>query len=1219
MQYALRMNTKYSSTILFFVLTNVLAFCWQTVLWSQPIEEHRILATRSTPITGREPLRSGAIYRLNISGGGVMGTIGNEVIETDALYWTRRLPLEQGREIQNIALPVRLQDPLFTRIQGVSDPSVAGRFFLAVNMLTSSSASLPVVSEAFPPLRNMIDDFPLWSRYALRADGNPPRHPSGQYQATVRGAGMTLSAVWYEDSTSNKTAYTDNFTANTPTQFLIRVVRQTPECAWKSLDVSQVSSDSVFRQFGVWKGDTIDFKTVSYNVEPRRSTARVMLNRALQALAYRIIYVSGDSSVFRIRLGQSNGQQRVVTHGIVGSLAPADSLRWNIDFEPRRTGEYAVQYRVYCQDSTLLYDRQAQAFYADITMRGAAQVYNVSMIDSLRPLSARIGQVQEQTIRFQNTSGRTIAVAGGSSANPSVTLGVRSGIVENNQTVSVVVRYAPLRQEIRQEQCALILSDGTQIPFVIDLQGIDTRCRVRFTSMNRTNDSADFGSLPLSLAGAVRRNDSIWIINTGTTSVRVSARVVNENNPVSGSFTLGQWQSMIRPSDSVAVPIIFTSANDIRVNTARVTLDVRDTTEQTVVALQREIVMIGRSSALAVQPQTNTIRYDSVYVGSSVVQTVLFTNQSSFAIPIESVRFENIRPSSQTQWSVIGELPTIASLGTAEMRFQCRSGQIGRDSARIIIRYRSGTVVDSSIIVASLIGVEQRLIFTDAFPDAGGERSTVRFIRGTSGVQGSVPIDTIDVGTIRLGTTRRVNIIIENTGNAPIQLRTQSVENATPLGREQYDIVRLPLSTQRGETLFPGGRDSSFVIRFAPRFFGTHSIIYTIETDAEDRFVNAPKIQRRVVIRGNVTDIPILSAPADIALGSVATNKRCRLLPMRFAVSNPSNVSVNIRSITLQSNTGEFRLTLGAPSNLQPQSTATIELELLAQQISQPRTGRATVLIVSDALAPNDSLRVNVSADFIPLADSVIVEIADTLRVRPGNSVTLPVVWRFPVQGDIRSLTQATMVFAYNPQVVSLIGVNTQGTASENADAVQFAETLVSSQIAQITVRLSSTRGFLIRDTLCLLSFRTYLANTTATTVGWRNGSIASRLCDDALSIGSFRTGLIRLDSVADLSVLTQVVAKKRIRIQSVAPNPTQGAITIRVTDEQQITRQSSKEVWRLVVYNVFGERIYGETVQAVPWYSQEIPLMLNVPPGMYTIVLQKGDAFATYKCMVLP
>ncbi len=1116
-------------------------------------------------------------------------------------------------------MPAQVGMKGFVDVLGLSDQTRAGRFFLALNAQRASTGTVDVIHRPFPMLSNMVVDALLWQNFAFRPDSIVLRSVKSVYTKTVRGNGIPLSAIWFEDSTSNKTAYADNFTGNSPTQFRIDLQRISPEFVWKKAGSKSILSDSLIQSGQSFARESIDVRSLWFGKEVKRSVNRVLLNRAIQPLHYRIMMIEGDTAQWRMTLTQSQAGMRPFVLGrstFEGTVTQNDSLQIEFAYTPQSTGGATARFRVYCNDSTLAFDAVAKDHYMEIVVQGRAVAYTISYNDSVAFGNVRLRQASSASITMTNRSGRTISIIGAMTNNQQFSCTVAPQNLANNQSLIVPITFLPTDVAVTQARCAIVLADGTEIPVFVSGVGMNAQSRIRYPRLNARQDSADFGNLPLSLAGPITRADTIWVVNTANVPLQVVTTIVNENNPVSGLFTVSSGAGILQANDSLPIRIQFTSANDIRINTARVGIVVQEA--NTGVAVEnRTIVVFGRSSALAVQPQVPMLIFDSLYVGTETTRILRFFNQSTFAIPIDAVRIVKANPSSQTLWSVEGELPIVPTLGFAEIRIRARAGWLGRDTARLVVQYRSGTVVDSTITMMTLVGIEQRLTWNTAFPDVGGDRSTVRFIRGisTTATQTTVA-DTVDVGTVRFGTTRRVNVVLDNVGNIPLRLRSQVLRPITPFAAEQFDIVQQPLSRQPGGTLLPSASDTSFAVRFAPRLGGEHRVEYVVESDAEDRFTNAPKIERRIVFRGSA-NVPTLSYTSLLSQGIIGTNRRCKLAPIQFSVLNPSNVSVSIRSIALVNNTGEFRLLSSAPGIVEPQSSATIQVEMIPQQIIQPRSIETTVLMLTDAVSPYDSVRVRITAEFAPLADSVVIEPRDTVRVRPGNRVVLPVYWRFPTQGDPRVLTQATLSFAYNPNVIQLVAINSQSTAIENIEGINFNESIVSPQVAQGVLRLSSTpsRGFLRRDTLCLLVFQTYLAGVASTPVTWRSGSIASLACEDALSIGSPRSGLIVLDSVADLNRLTEVVAKKRLRIQSISPNPSGRDISLRVVDEEI----GSKDPMRICIYNLFGTKVYEGFVQSSGGHEQDIPLSApTLQAGMYTIVMQKSSRTTSHKWIII-
>ena len=284
------------------------------------------------------------------------------------------------------------------------------------------------------------------------------------------------------------------------------------------------------------------------------------------------------------------------------------------------------------------------------------------------------------------------------------------------------------------------------------------------------------------------------------------------------------------------------------------------------------------SQAIAALFQLNptSINFGTVTVGKKATQSVSISNMGTVAVNITQATLSN------SQFSLSGgTLPMSLAAGkSGNISIAVTPSAAGTISGTLTVTGDGG----SSPVVANLSATAV----------------------GPSQPQLSASPASIGFGTISNGHTGNANLVLSNTGSAPL-----TVSLITLTGSE-FGItgIATPVTISAGQSV-------QATVTFSPTSAGTASGSVTITSNDP----NNPTLSVPLTGTGSAAAIGQLSAsPASVSFGTVATGSSTN---KQVAITNTGNAAVNVSAVTA-SGTGYSVTGLSAPATLNPLETATL-------------------------------------------------------------------------------------------------------------------------------------------------------------------------------------------------------------------------------------------------------------------------------------------------------
>jgi hypothetical protein len=310
------------------------------------------------------------------------------------------------------------------------------------------------------------------------------------------------------------------------------------------------------------------------------------------------------------------------------------------------------------------------------------------------------------------------------------------------------------------------------------------------------------------------------------------------------------------------------------------------------------------------------------------------------------------------------------------------------------------------------------------------------------------------------------------------------------------------------------------------------------------------------------------------------------------------------------------------PLTVQPATADTVKISFDPKLVNNTvGSYTATLLILTDAPSPNDTIRVTIIGNVVN-QPSIIVSAPRDLRASPGKRIGIPILVTPSALGSLTQNTQALssvsiakFALTFDESLLAYRSFEELGTASEGAViAVQqnalsgFDRTL---QVT-ITARDKSLRPALER--LLVLNFDTYLGRRTFTSLTFSNISFGDASCIRA-QVEKATNGSFTLDSVCGLQAKVDTIfnqSTKTFLLSDISPNPASENIRVgfQVAYQTRVTVEildALGQVKATVTDNEFPEGTFEGEVSAA-----------NLSPGVYFCRMRAGRFSDMRKIMIL-
>ena len=661
---------------------------------------------------------------------------------------------------------------------------------------------------------------------------------------------------------------------------------------------------------------------------------------------------------------------------------------------------------------------------------------------------------------------------------------------------------------------------------ILMLWASNTACAQRvelyWDEADRPSRVISFGVIPNTIA--VQRR----VIIRNTTSADVFIRTVRLNRQGVPSAIVDEFlvspstASVLQPQRSDTVSINYNAAQLPQFTDTLVDVDL---VVQVFDSLTGPIVeshtfrMLARKTPRALGTLNTWIAFDSVYVSSACAKrdTIPVSNLSPLAINIVRQQTRVRSPYLGRPEIIVDTFPQLRIPERTDVSWKARYQPLdrGRDSADFVIAYANPDNASDSVHVLQIsgVGVEQQMELQSLVPLSGGG-DVLR--RGR---------DTIDIHNVAAGSEGvTFGIVLANEGNVDIGI--DSVRIAELGLSSPYLTVVRPFST-----VIPVGSTDTMVVRFDADTELRHMADLLLFTNIARRgygCVPDTARVRRFVISARSTSIFSVT-PELLDLGTLTTRSECvnhRLVGV-FEVRNTSTTQAVIDSVTVTPSGTATRISPSA-FTVAPGGMVRLEVEL-----SRGFTGTSEGLVTLWSGSGERRRTFRIRATIVD-PDTLIIAAPDVVQSRPGSIVTIPIT----AKGyDGTLLRTAEMQLAYNRDVLVFQASVRGGTATESA------QVQAESTPGRTRVRITFTQEPRSSDTLLLLRFATYLADSITTTIGVVADSTAFGSVDCPrlypLAIGA---GTHRIDSVCGLTYKT--LSGRSFRA-GVLPNPVRDVASV--------------------------------------------------------------------------
>lgn len=1211
------------------LLTLLAFFCDTFSLSAQTTATFIVPLSRSTITQSNTVLFQNALYRWTIAGRGSAGQVIASPTQVDARFFVSNVSIVQG--VANPRMPLEVNGAAaaqyctaFTTTPAASPCNV----YLAANMTRTSPAQPALQNASF-----RLTDAVQLKQFAFVPD-NDTYNSNNIYTATVRGANLPAQMVFVDRLGFNSNAaYNDN-----QDSLSVRIERQSPELVLSARPSFAIASTQPARILNddrpqkPFRDTVLDFGSFLVG-KPTQRRRIVLYNRGSEALGVRI-EAQDPSGIFNVFSPSGNiGTQQFISRG-------NDSLELFLTYEPRLLGAQTLDVRIITNDPALEVNGQSifRLRLIGTAVNGALLITpnTLPFINNTLLFGTRTGNDKSKeyidlsgSFRFeraptvQNTIyldsiQRNINSAFQFATSPFIDplLVLPDSLTSSARLISTVI-FRPTK--IGDYLDSIIIRGRNLEDYTIYFSG---RAELADAAIERTTapvdiDTLDFGSL-VTGASAVR---SVVVRNVGNLPLTIQAFL--DTGGDAKEFTVLQSTGNLPETTGN----IFTTNVRYDAQTqflagnkqAFFHIEVRNLATGNIVAERRYTLRATRLPNILAAVRS-IVNFDSVYVQRERLDTTLIRNISGqYAATLDSQGVTSLSPNADREFTA-DTLGVVASarrfgVGTSGIPgLRYRPLNRGADSADFRLRSRVDSTNGAEELTVRLrgVGVEQdisvaRLIALSGVPNSAFASVTTSSINGYR-------VYTADIGCVRLGESRTVGVVVQNRGNLAFRTARQFRTDSMNLSRA-FTVDR-PFTVNR--SLAPNANDTSLAIRFTPQTLGVESLTYVLESDIKRRVPSAPDSTEQIIIvlrgRGIVPQVQVQDALRfeDNTLGSQCSVQKDLPLLVKNPLSDSCGVPLVVKSVVITTLGAPFFATpsKNLPLTVQPTMSDTIKISFDPKLVGD-KVGSytATLLLLTDAPSPNDSIRVTITGNIVNLP-SVILSAPRDSRASPGTSISIPIlVTPAPIGSAaqnakaLESVSIAKFAFTFDESLLSYKGYKELGTASEGAAiVVQRGALLGFDRTIQVTITSRDKALRALSERLILLDFDTYLGRGVSTPLTFSNYTLGDVSCTERARITTTTNGTFTLDSVCGLEAKTSAINKATsFLLSDISPNPVSDNLRIgfQVAYKTRVTVEildALGQVRTTVVDNEFPEGAFEGDVSTV-----------NLSPGLYFCRMRAG------------
>jgi hypothetical protein len=621
-------------------------------------------------------------------------------------------------------------------------------------------------------------------------------------------------------------------------------------------------------------------------------------------------------------------------------------------------------------------------------------------------------------------------------------------------------------------------------------------------------------------------------------------------------------------------------------NMAKLILGLYDPKDLTKFVALDSFIVIAYKTKQYLDCYENRIVFDSVYINP--LDTMRFywavQNASSFFLQIYSQNLTILTPIPlDTEISVnkyLKPVPFPANRTTKDWQIKYYPKDTKPDSAIFQLAFKPDPVnyPDSLNFISVTIvgcGVEQKIDLIDA---------TVNYHN-----------DTLDLGDVRLGSSKEAEFYIQNNGNIPFGILSQQIESDQ--AESSFSITKqLAIN---GLNIQPQAKDT-VKIKFTPINQVPLLARYVIESDILTRRIQGTPKQnqfRTFYLKARGVEAKIALAKETVDFGNIVIHQDCPTnRDTSIFIANNGNIDLIIKEIQLQPpHPYPFTVTLDSVNqNILPNSRRLLRITFSTQ--SQVDTQfNATLTIISNSTPPLDTIRFHLSARGIKplLTDISIPKIAS----KPGRRISVPII------AEKNKLVYAKTFITtlqFDSTMLDFIDKEIINTASENADTIKIVDTVSGKLFIEIRMPAAANSHFLPSDTIILLKFNTYLGDKISTPIAFGDIAFGDGVCSNVLNSNP-QNGSLTIDSVCGLEYIAIPLTQKKYSFEKLFPNPAEDKLEI----EYSIPINLKVEI---SIYNSFGNELSRPVNNVLPVgdYKLTIPIS-DLAPGLYYCEIRSG------------
>ncbi len=375
----------------------------------------------------------------------------------------------------------------------------------------------------------------------------------------------------------------------------------------------------------------------------------------------------------------------------------------------------------------------------------------------------------------------------------------------------------------------------------------------------------------------------------------------------------------------------------------------------------------------------------------------------------------------------------------------------------------------------------------------------------------------IDFGNISLCAEPVVTVIIHNTGCDSLNL-SGTLDNTSN---------GLSLDHQPQQPLAPGAIDS-IVVHLKPTSTGTISSTLRIHDDTGDS---------SITITGTISTF---GGAVSIAIDSVTPTYLCDGAPVKIALNNTLCDSITLTSYSLSGATSsDFSLTTSTPAGIGVNRT----ISLTGSFNPNAAGDHFATLQLHFRRADGSTLDTSVVIHALGLVATMHVATAGAFAATAYQPVLIPI---FTKDASIKNIQGFDVTLGLNTDLLMPMKISSKTATFSSAATVITADE--PNHRVTLSMQIPSAVAINAGDTLCYIECLPYVTSTFTTGISIAAATLKERtgvtMCPETLIDSSTTASFTYLPSCGD-SLISAVIAGKKLTFDRIAPNPSNGEVTV--------------------------------------------------------------------------